>query len=532
MITLSLATLAKVTHGELIVPEKIAALSLDEPSLDDLTVDALAINELSINELVIDEIVIDSRAIVENSDKKTAFLALKGPNFDGHRFATQVIKQGCQLLIVDHHLSEVTDTAQLVVSDTRIALGQIAAFVKKEVAPKTVGITGSSGKTTVKEMVAAILSRLGKVLATNGNFNNDIGVPLTLLRLDNSHDFAVIEMGANHMGEIAYTTALTQPDVAVINNIAAAHLEGFGDLCGVARAKGEIFSGLGENGVALYNQDTKYTSKWQWRLTDKTVRTFSCFSTGISTGASKANCYSENVILDKNGCASFTLHSVQGRCEVTLTVPGKHNVCNAVAAACIALEFNASLEDIRLGLAQMQPVKGRLNLHQLKDTKTGCNIKLIDDSYNANLESAKAAAQLLANYPGKQLLILGDMGELGSEARSYHQELGEFAKGLQLTTLLSLGVLSQSASDAFAKENDNNEQSQHFNQRSDLMAHLLNMLSQQLSAGQQDIAILVKGSRSAHMEHVVIEIIQWFEKINAQQGLNQVNEHQSKEGTA
>jgi len=532
MITISLATLAKVTDGELIVAEEQTTLSLDD----------LAINDL----------VTDSRAILESPNKSTAFLALKGPSFDGHRFAKQVIKQGCKLLIVDHHLSEVTDTTQLIVSDTRIALGKIAAFVKKEVAPKTVGITGSSGKTTVKEMVAAILSRLGNVLATKGNFNNDIGVPLTLLRLDNSHDFAVIEMGANHMGEIAYTTALTQPDVAVINNIAAAHLEGFGDLCGVARAKGEIFSGLGENGVALYNQDTKYTSKWQWRLTDKTVRTFSCFSTGVNTEASKANCYSENANLDDNGCASFTLHSGQGACDVTLTIPGKHNVCNAVAAACIALEFGASLEDIQLGLAQMQPVQGRLNLHHLKDVKSGCNIKLIDDSYNANLESAKAAAQLLSNYPGKQLLILGDMGELGSEARRYHQEVGEFAKGLQLNSLLSLGVLSQSASDAFADNNDKNEESQHFNQRADLMAHLFNMLSQQLNAGQQDIAILVKGSRSAHMEHVVTEIITFFEQVNAQQGIkkeqitdkknstsqqdiaseNQVNEHQSKEGTA
>ncbi|HBY84616.1 MAG TPA: UDP-N-acetylmuramoyl-tripeptide--D-alanyl-D-alanine ligase, partial [Colwellia sp.] len=486
MITISLTTLASVTDGELIVPENIAALSL--------------------NDLAIDDLVTDSRAIDKNSDKKIAFLALKGPSFDGHRFAEQVIKQGCQLLIVDHALNEVKDTVQLVVNDTRIALGNIAAFVKKEVAPKTVGITGSSGKTTVKEMVAAILSRLGKVLATNGNFNNDIGVPLTLLRLDNSHDFAVIEMGANHMGEIAYTTALTQPDVAVINNIAAAHLEGFGDLCGVARAKGEIFSGLGENGIALYNQDTKYTSKWQWRLTGKTVRTFSCFN----TGAGKANSYSDSVNLDKNGCATFTLHTEQGCCDVTLTVPGKHNVCNAVAAAAIALEFGASLEDIQLGLAQMQPVKGRLNLHQFENKKTGHNIKLIDDSYNANLESAKAAAQLLSNYPGKQLLILGDMGELGSEARSYHQEVGEFAKRLKLNTLLSLGVLSQAASDAFAKDNHNDEQSQHFNQRSDLMAHLFTLLDQQLSVGQQDIAILVKGSRSAHMEHVVTEIIEWF----------------------
>ena len=502
MITISLTTLASVTDGELIVPENLASLSL---------------NDLAINDLAIDDLVTDSRAIDKDSDKKIAFLALKGPSFDGHRFAEQVIKQGCQLLIVDHYLNEVKNTVQLVVNDTRIALGKIAAFVKKEVAPKTVGITGSSGKTTVKEMVAAILSRLGNVLATNGNFNNDIGVPLTLLRLDNSHDFAVIEMGANHMGEIAYTTALTQPDVAVINNIAAAHLEGFGDLCGVARAKGEIFSGLGENGIALYNQDTKYTSKWQWRLTDKTVRTFSCFN----TGAGKANSYSDNVNLDKNGCATFTLHTEQGCCDVTLTVPGKHNVCNAVAAAAIALEFGASLEDIQLGLAQMQPVKGRLNLHQFENKKTGRNIKLIDDSYNANLESAKAAAQLLSNYPGKQLLILGDMGELGSEARSYHQEVGEFAKRLKLNTLLSLGVLSQAASDAFAKENHNDEQSQHFNQRSELMAHLFTLLDQQLSVGQQDIAILVKGSRSAHMEHVVTEIIEWFAQMKVQQDVNQ-----------
>ncbi|TYK65353.1 UDP-N-acetylmuramoyl-tripeptide--D-alanyl-D-alanine ligase [Colwellia echini] len=494
MISLTLSTLAKITGGELIA--------------------------CADNSHTIDELVIDSRAIDEKSNKSTAFLALKGPNFDGHRFAEQVVEQGCKLLIVTHSLAitnSLANTPQLIVNDTRIALGQIAAFVKQQVAPKTVGITGSSGKTTVKEMVAAILSRLGNVLATNGNFNNDIGVPLTLLRLKPVHDFAVIEMGANHMGEIAYTTALAKPDVAVINNIAAAHLEGFGDLCGVARAKGEIFSGLGENGVALYNQDTKYTSQWQWRLTDKIVRTFSCASPcdgsvdiKPDSSSKKADCYSENVVLDVNGCASFTLHSERGNCEVNLTVPGKHNVCNAVAAASIALEFGASLDDIRLGLAQMQPVKGRLNLHQLRDDESGCSIKLIDDTYNANLESAKAAASLLASYPGKNILILGDMGELGSEARSYHQELGEFAKQLEISTLLSKGVLSQSTSDAFAKDNEKNEQSQHFNQRVELFNHLVNLLNKQLLAGQKDIAILVKGSRSAHMEHVVADIVNWL----------------------
>jgi UDP-N-acetylmuramoyl-tripeptide--D-alanyl-D-alanine ligase len=499
MIPISFSTLAKVTDGQLI-------------SADNGT------------SLCIDNLVTDSRAIGDDLNKVSAFLALKGSNFNGHRFAKQAVDQGCTLLIVDHHLTEIKNTAQLVVSDTRIALGHIAAFVKKEVGPKTVGITGSSGKTTVKEMVAAILSRLGKVLATNGNFNNDIGVPLTLLRLDPSHDFAVIEMGANHIGEIAYTTALTQPDVAVINNIAAAHLEGFGDLCGVARAKGEIFSGLGVNGVALYNQDTKYTNKWEWRLTDKTVRTFSCVN--------RANCYSQNVRLNDNGCADFTLHSDQGSCDISLTIPGKHNVCNAVAAACIALEFGASLEDICEGLAQMKPVKGRLNLYQLQDKKTGCNIKLIDDSYNANLESAKAAVNLLASYSGKQILILGDMGELGSEARSYHQEVGEYAQQLQLTTLLSLGVLSQSASDAFAKKNDKNEQSQHFSQRADLLIHLVVMIEKCLQENQQDIAILVKGSRSAHMEYVVKDIIQWLKDVNTKQTTGTVFDanNQRKEG--
>ncbi len=509
MIAISFSTLAKVTKGQLVAQE-------------------------SQKELSIEQLVTDSRAITANSDLATAFLALKGPNFDGHRFAEQVIEQGCQLLIVDHHLAniEARGVAQLVVKDTRIALGEIAAFVKAQVAPKTVGITGSSGKTTVKEMVAAILSRLGNVLATNGNFNNDIGVPLTLLRLEPHHDFAVIEMGANHIGEIAYTTGLTKPDVAVINNIAAAHLEGFGDLCGVARAKGEIFSGLGDNGIALYNQDTQYTSKWQWRLTDKTVRTFSCADALVKN---QANCYSEAVTLDSNGCASFTLKTEQGSKVISLTIPGKHNVCNAVAAASIALEFGASLEDIKLGLVQMQPVKGRLNLHHITDHDSGCTIKLIDDSYNANLESAKAAAQLLSTYPGKQILILGDMGELGSEARSYHQEVGEYAKDLAINTLLSLGVLSQSASDAFANGNTNNENSQHFNQRELLVSYLTALIAEQLTTGLQDIAILVKGSRSAHMENVVKDIIQWFEHRKAKQEAHQelaITDNEIKEGKA
>ena len=454
--------------------------------------------ELVGKNITIDSINTDSRSLKQGE----LFLALKGPNFDAHRFLNKVVELGCTAVIVDHPCE--LNIPQIIVSDTHKALGEIAAYVKEKVAPKTVAITGSSGKTTVKEMVAAILSRLGNVLATKGNFNNDIGVPLTLLRLEQEHDFAVIELGANHMGEIAYTTALVKPDVAIINNIAAAHLEGFGDLCGVARAKGEIFEGLNSKGVALYNQDCKLANKWQWRLTDKTVRKFSCFQ--------EADCFSSDVVLDENGCASFTLNTYQGNTYIELTVPGKHNVCNAVAAATIALEFGANLNDIRLGLLDMSPVQGRMNLHQLSET-----FKLIDDTYNANVESIKAATDLLSSYPGRRVLILGDMGELGAEARGYHQEVGEYAKACNIDNLLTIGVLSQSTADAF--------NGQHFSEREQLMRCLISLLENE----HNNISILVKGSRSARMENVVKDIINWRE--NAEQPSSLLESHSSEKSS-
>lgn len=467
-------------------------------SLSELTLaveGTLVSAQIDNGEQIINNIVTDSRALQDGE----VFLALKGPNFDGHRFLKQVENLGCCAAIVDHQTNQLK-IPQIIVKDTRIALGKIAAYVKQQVAPKTVAITGSSGKTTVKEMVAEILSRLGNVLATQGNFNNDIGVPLTLLRLEKQHDFAVIEMGANHLGEIAYTSNLVKPDVAIINNIAAAHLEGFGDLCGVARAKGEIFEGLSTDGVAIYNQDSKYKSKWQWRLIDKNIRRFSCQKLAEQSVDNIADIYSSTAKLDKDGCASFTLNTATGCINIILAIPGIHNVCNAVAAATIALEFGASLEDIRLGLAQMTPVKGRLNIHQLNH-----NVKIIDDTYNANVESVKAATDLLASYSGQRILILGDMGELGSDARSYHQEVGVHAHHQQLDYLLTLGVLSQSSSDAFNTDNKVQSKGQHFSSREQLLAKLKKILSNE----EQAISILVKGSRSARMENVVEDIISW-----------------------
>lgn len=441
-------------------------------------------------DMTINSITTDSRSL----NTGDVFLALKGPNFDGHKFITQASSLGCSAVIVQQQFvqeeSEDIAIAQIIVKDSHKALGQIGAYIKNKVAPKTVAITGSSGKTTVKEMVAAILSRLGNVLATNGNFNNDIGVPLTLLRLEQQHDFAVVELGANHLGEIAYTSALVSPDVAVINNIAAAHLEGFGDLCGVARAKGEIFSGLITAGTAIYSKNSQWSDKWQASLADKNIKHFSCHDT--------ADCYSHEEILNENGCASFKLTTYNGSIDIALTVPGHHNVCNAVAAATVALEFGASLEDIRLGLAQMAPVKGRLNLHQINN-KT----MLIDDTYNANVESINAASDLLASYSGRRVLILGDMGELGSDTRRYHQEVGKHAKKQGVDDLLTLGVLSESASNAFYQ--DKAFSAQHFSTRDKLLLRLQAMLEGE----EQSMTILVKGSRSAHMEHVVADIIQW-----------------------
>jgi UDP-N-acetylmuramoyl-tripeptide--D-alanyl-D-alanine ligase len=353
-------------------------------------------------------------------------------------------------------------------------------MILNRVAPLTVGITGSSGKTTVKEMVAAILSRRGNVLATKGNFNNDIGVPLTLLRLEADHEFAVVEMGANHLGEIAYTTDLVKPDVATVVNAAAAHLEGFGSLLGVARAKSEIFKGLPEHGIAVLNADSQFFDFWKSKLRLTKIHSFS--------SEKFADFYAEDAILGLDGCAQFDLVSPQGRVSVSLSLPGMHNVGNALVAAALAMGVGATLEDVVAGLRNMPHVAGRLNVKQLSK-----QVKILDDTYNANVASVNAAIDLLASFAGRRILILGDMAELGEKARYYHEQVGEYAKLKGVEELFTLGVLSQSASAVF------NNQGKHFSDMHNLCEFLLN----QLEGEQRDITILVKGSRSAKMERVV-----------------------------
>ena len=418
----------------------------------------------------------DTRTLSEGD----LFIALTGPNFNGHTFLPQAIEKGASAIIASEPVE--ASVPVIYVEDTRRALGALGSAVKQSVDVKTVAITGSSGKTTVKEMTSAILSRRGSVLATAGNFNNDIGVPLTLLRLEEQHDFAVMELGANHLGEIAYTTDLVKPDVATVVNAAASHLEGFGSLLGVARAKSEIFKGLDQDGVALVNADSQFSEFWLGKLKHQKTLTFS------PDQKNDADYTAEDIILGLDGCAEFQMHTPRGRVSIQLTVPGIHNVGNALVAAALSIQVGASLDDVRDGLREMSQVKGRLNVKQLSG-----QVRLLDDTYNANVASVNAAIDTLSSFSGMKVLVLGDMAELGEKARYYHEQVGEYARQKGIDHLYSLGVLSQHASTVYQ------ELGQHFTDAQNLVASLEALCVNE----QRDISILVKGSRSSKMENVV-----------------------------
>lgn len=444
MIALSLQTLAQITDGV-----------------------------LTGGNATITEVTTDTRKVTTGC----LFIALKGERFDAHDFAADAVANGAAALLVSKRLQ--IEVPQVVVSDTRIALGMLAAWVRQQVKTRVVALTGSSGKTSVKEMTAAILRQCGETLYTAGNLNNDIGVPLTLLRLNETHQYAVIELGANHQGEIAWTTGLTRPESALVNNLAAAHLEGFGSLEGVAKAKGEIFLGLPENGTAIINLDSNDLPRWQAQLTQQRIWRFS-----VTEGV-EADFYARDVMVKPQGTA-FTLHTPQGDVAVMLPLPGRHNIANALAASALALSVGAPLEAIAQGLAALKAVPGRLFPVELGPQKL-----LLDDSYNANVGSMTAAAQVLADMPGYRVMVTGDMAELGTEAVACHRQVGEAAQRAGIDKVLSVGSLSQHISDASGV-------GEHFSDKAALSARLLSLLSE-----HQVITVLVKGSRSAAMEQVV-----------------------------
>jgi UDP-N-acetylmuramoyl-tripeptide--D-alanyl-D-alanine ligase len=375
--------------------------------------------------------------------------------------------------------SDDSSLPQVLVDDTRLALGHLAAAWRRQCPAQVVAITGSNGKTTVKEMTAAILSAEGPTLATRGNFNNDIGLPLTLLRLTPKHRYAVVEMGANHPCEIAALSAIGRPDVAVVNNAGPAHLEGFGDIAGVARAKGEIFAGLRDDGIAIVNGDDRYAETWCDLAGHRRHLRFGIGTQGTVPADIRAT--------DIDGSA-FTLHTPSGDARVELPLPGRHNISNALAAAAAAHALGLGIEAIVAGLQRVEPVTGRLNV-----TVLGNGATLIDDTYNANPASVDAALAVLVERPGRHILVLGDLAELGPDTDSIHREIGAKARQLGIDALYSSGPASRLSSEAFGTGG------QHFDSAEDLATALWAKLDTNTS-------VLVKGSRSAAMERVANEL--------------------------
>ncbi|MFV9996609.1 MAG: UDP-N-acetylmuramoyl-tripeptide--D-alanyl-D-alanine ligase [Arsenophonus endosymbiont of Dermacentor nuttalli] len=439
------------------------------------------INDQQADSLWLNEVTTNSRQRPING----LFIALKGEHFDGHDFVADATTAGAAALLVDRPLT--VPCPQVIVADTRLAMGKLAAWVRVQSKAKVIGLTGSSGKTSVKDMVAAILSQCGETLFTAGNFNNDIGVALTLFRLAAEHQYVVIEMGANHIGEIEYITNIVKPDSVLVNNLFAAHLEGFGSLAGVAKAKGEIFQGLAKKGTAVINLASHDWQNWQsYFKQQQTIWRFSIMK------QQQADFYAENISIKSIG-TDFELHTPSGVIPILLPLPGKHNVANALAASALAMSVGATLEQISLGLANVQPVSGRLYPINLAPGKL-----ILDDTYNANTGSMIAAAYVLSQMPGYRILVVGDMGELGDKTEICHQEVGDAARKMKLDRILSVGQQSVIIS-------QHSGCGEHFASKKELITKLITLIKE-----HDTVSVLVKGSRSTAMEEVVHAIKECF----------------------
>lgn len=419
---------------------------------------------------VFDGVSTDSRTIKEGE----LFVALSGPNFDGGEFISQACEKGAAGAVVSSVVKK--DIAQITVEDTRLALGQLGAAWLDRHSATVIGITGSNGKTTLKEMTAACLSTIAPTLATEGNLNNDIGMPLMMTRVDSSHQFVVLEMGANHAGEIAYLTSLAKPEVVAISNAAAAHLEGFGSIDGVAQAKAEILQGEPRPDIAVLNADDEYFCYWTSLVDGMDVLSF-----GLDEDA---DIRAEQIQTNK-GETQFVLRLRDVVVELTIPFAGVHNVRNACAAAAIATAVDVPHEKIKQALENVQPVAGRLQALHGQNGAT-----LFDDSYNANPLSVIAAAEFLASLPGDNLLVLGDMGELGADAAELHREVGESIRGAGVARLFTLGELSKNAADGFGNG-------------AAAYAELEALINDIAGGLTNDTNVLVKGSRAMRMERVV-----------------------------
>ena len=416
----------------------------------------------------------DSRAV----EGRTLFVALRGEQFDGHEFVAQARDNGAVAAMVESPCESVLPC--IVVDDTRAAMLHLAAAWRERFDVPVAAVTGSNGKTTVKEMLASVCRQCMPVLATAGNYNNDIGVPLTLFRLDAEHRAAVIELGANHRGEIEQLAKVVKPKVGIITQCAPAHLQGFGTVDDVAQAKGELFEQLTPGGTAIVNADDSYAPLWHKLAADREVLSF-----GLCNQAD----VSATWCVQKHA-THMMLMTPQGVAEVYLKLPGRHNVMNALAASAAALAMGIALEDVVAGLEAVTPIEGRLRTLEVPG-----DLCVLDDTYNANPASLKAGLEVLSQCEGTTWLVLGDMAELGESESRFHEEAGVLAREYGVQRLFATGECSRHTVEAFG------EGARHFSDQAELIDAV--RASVEPASGDSRVTLLVKGSRSMHMERVV-----------------------------
>ncbi|MFQ5756675.1 MAG: UDP-N-acetylmuramoyl-tripeptide--D-alanyl-D-alanine ligase [Acidiferrobacterales bacterium] len=405
------------------------------------------------------------------------FVALTGPNYDGHDFLGEAARRGAAGALLARASKTVLPCVR--VANTRRGLGALAAYWRRQFDLPVIAVTGSNGKTTVKEMIAAIMAETGPGCATQGNLNNDIGAPLSLLRLRSRDRHAVIELGMNRQDEMRYLATMTRPTVAVVTNAAEAHLEGIGSVADVAREKGEVFSALGPAGIAIINADDDYADLWRSLAAPRRCITF-----GLRHRADVSAEYQLETT-----ASAMRIKTTQQVMDMRLPLLGEHNVANALAAAASALAAGAEPGDIKRGIEKLQQLSGRLELKQ------GINgARIIDDTYNANPASLSAGITVLRDFPGEAMLVMGDMAELGEAGPDFHRRVGALAKRMGIAHLFAIGELSKLAVESFGAG------ARHFPAREALIESLVDRM-------HADMTILVKGSRSMHLEHVVREIV-------------------------
>ena len=426
------------------------------------------------NDLAISSVSTDSRKPMQGA----LFIAIKGDQFDGHDFTRQAEESGAVALLVSRQVE--SSLPQILCADTQEALGEIAAQVHRLRSTINLALTGSNGKTSVKAFLLEILSTQGQAYANPGNFNNEIGLPLSVLSADEDAKYSIFEMGAGKPGDIAYLCSIVTPDVALVNNVAPAHLERLGDLMGVAQTKGAIYEALSDDGVAVVNADDAFCGYFTQRIGQRRMLRF-----GIENNA---DIFASHLSFGEE-TTKFKLHTPIGDAELQLQFSGRHCVMNAMAAASMAIAVGADLECVVAGLENCRPIKGRQVVHWLSSGSV-----LVDDSYNANPASVAAAIASLALAKKDRVLVLGDMAELGEQAEELHSDIGQLAAKSGIQTLYTVGVLSAAASRSFGSG------ARHFSDQTALVAALSELL-------KSPVHCLVKGSRSSAMDRVVTQLL-------------------------